>query len=239
MTHSSLNLTEESDRLVALTGVAARWQYVTGWTYLAGVWKETLLRDLCWRRSWSQTSKTLAERRPISWSWVSMHDKVAYEPIFGGFQVHALVVSARITPVKGHSAYGQIDTGEITIKAPLRRAFSKKPKATTESGYGGRLWISYEFAHWSEAQLYPDQFPADFDEIFCADTLSFEVGGEPNKLTTALALVKSSTSFHRISLFEMLRADNDRSIEDSSPELQLVSIAGSPTCGSLSTFRLS
>jgi hypothetical protein len=38
----------EGDKLIALSGVAQRVQRLTGWRYLAGVWDETLFRDLLW-----------------------------------------------------------------------------------------------------------------------------------------------------------------------------------------------
>ncbi|KAK4160523.1 heterokaryon incompatibility protein-domain-containing protein [Cladorrhinum sp. PSN259] len=47
--YSFLQLTEESDRLIALGGIARKIQEATGFTYLAGLWLEDLPRALYWR----------------------------------------------------------------------------------------------------------------------------------------------------------------------------------------------
>lgn len=48
ITYSSLNLSRISDKLPALSGIATRFAQVTGFQYLAGIWREGLPEALAW-----------------------------------------------------------------------------------------------------------------------------------------------------------------------------------------------
>lgn len=67
--YSLLDLTWESDRLVALGGVARKIQQATGFTYLAGLWLEDLPRSLLW--SGVGINRSLRPSLNPSWSWIS------------------------------------------------------------------------------------------------------------------------------------------------------------------------
>ncbi|KAF2670835.1 hypothetical protein BT63DRAFT_411923 [Microthyrium microscopicum] len=74
--YSGKDITHEQDRLPALSGIAQRFQVIRGSQYLAGLWKDNLIHDLCWH---------VAEygRRPQSylapsWSWCSVLGKVSH-----------------------------------------------------------------------------------------------------------------------------------------------------------------
>lgn len=72
-TYSSCDLTKESDRLIAISGVAKKFREVIGGRYLAGLWERGLHTDLMWR---SNASQGAAVRRSEffapSWSWASI-----------------------------------------------------------------------------------------------------------------------------------------------------------------------
>lgn len=76
---SALELTKDTDRLPALSGLAERMSPFLG-RYLAGLWQESLLRDLGWRvdKLLSGLQKSKEEGRGPSWSWVSAKAKVAF-----------------------------------------------------------------------------------------------------------------------------------------------------------------
>lgn len=75
--YSALNFTYDSDRLVALSGLAEQGvQSGKGGKYLAGLWEHKLAHQLCW-----QIVNT--HRRPDvclapSWSWLSVFGRVIY-----------------------------------------------------------------------------------------------------------------------------------------------------------------
>ncbi|KAI1119786.1 heterokaryon incompatibility protein-domain-containing protein [Nemania abortiva] len=84
--YMSSNLTKDSDRLIALSGIAKIFRELSGDTYVAGLWKKTIDLDLAWR---SYASRGIPARRSTSyapsWSWAS---------IVGG-QVRILSLSRR------------------------------------------------------------------------------------------------------------------------------------------------
>ena len=72
--YTRLNLTEEEDRLPALSGVAAVFQRKTNQTYYAGMWKEQMPQNLLW----SYFNKGDYSRSYIAptWSWASSRGAV-------------------------------------------------------------------------------------------------------------------------------------------------------------------
>lgn len=74
--YSELDLTIPTDRLLALSGLAERIQQRVGLSYIAGLWKESLVMDLLWLgvdRPYERPSIYVAP----SWSWASRARKVS------------------------------------------------------------------------------------------------------------------------------------------------------------------
>ncbi len=68
--YSIKSIIKEEDRLPALSGIAKRFQSVRDSRYLAGLWEDNLIKDLCWmvRVRGRRSRKYLAP----SWSWCSV-----------------------------------------------------------------------------------------------------------------------------------------------------------------------
>lgn len=69
----SSNLTKESDRLIAMSGIAKIFREVNSDQYLAGLWKDSIHYGFLWRtmasiRVWVQRNESYAP----SWSWASV-----------------------------------------------------------------------------------------------------------------------------------------------------------------------
>lgn len=76
--YSALDLTKDKDGLPALSGLAERMAPFLG-DYLAGLWRRSLLFDLCWRvDKLVYGPQTPVEYRGPSWSWVSTKATVAF-----------------------------------------------------------------------------------------------------------------------------------------------------------------
>ncbi|KAI1372427.1 heterokaryon incompatibility protein-domain-containing protein [Hypoxylon crocopeplum] len=73
--YSNRSFSHDSDRLVALAGIAIRAkQYCPGVRYLAGIWEDDLIRSLLWSTDRSQRQPSRRIDPPIapSWSWASV-----------------------------------------------------------------------------------------------------------------------------------------------------------------------
>ena len=70
--YCKLQITYETDRLVAIGGIASNFQQARGKeTYLAGLWSGSLLADLLWNPVVTAKSRRSHEYVAPSWSWAS------------------------------------------------------------------------------------------------------------------------------------------------------------------------
>ncbi|KAF5565568.1 tol [Fusarium napiforme] len=116
--YSRLNITYESDKTIALAGVAQRMQRTRpDDRYLAGIWEKYLPLDLLWM-VWPtpKAEKTRLARYP-SWSRASVSSQVMWEGNWSPLQ-SVVVQEVRYTP-NGPSHTGDCSTSSITLQAPL------------------------------------------------------------------------------------------------------------------------
>ncbi|KAM7206376.1 Heterokaryon incompatibility protein (HET) domain containing protein [Naviculisporaceae sp. PSN 640] len=76
--YSGLQLTYVSDRLAALAGMAAEIHHASGQEYVVGLWRDTLLVDMCWFANSSEPAPRRIPHRAPSWSWASVDGAVCY-----------------------------------------------------------------------------------------------------------------------------------------------------------------
>ena len=77
MEYSRRFLTKPGDKLPAISGLARKIHDMTGSGYIAGLWQENLLRDLCWkrdrlRRQWEPPWEQPSVDRSPTFSWASV-----------------------------------------------------------------------------------------------------------------------------------------------------------------------
>jgi len=118
--YSQRNLSFVADKLPALSGVASRLQQATGFHYLAGLWKETLLEDLLWTSwGWEEYDKPPLVLEAPSWSWASIHGGVAFQ----AETTEVLHIYPRILSVTCQSPpgnpFGKCGHGRIEITGPV------------------------------------------------------------------------------------------------------------------------
>jgi hypothetical protein len=75
-------LTNETDKLPALAGLAAAYGQATGKSYMAGLWRQSLLEDLLWEQgTWEDGNEVEpsvpARYRAPSWSWASLDGNIS------------------------------------------------------------------------------------------------------------------------------------------------------------------
>jgi hypothetical protein len=72
--YSRMELSYPLDLFPAISGIAKSVKEATGWTYVAGMWKETLITDLVWRTEKPQTAARCKDWRAPTFSWASVVD---------------------------------------------------------------------------------------------------------------------------------------------------------------------
>lgn len=98
--YSSRHVSKKTDWLVALAGLAQSYRKHTGWTYLAGIWKEELPFSLLWQPHHG-TLDTRAARRELtnqttpSWSWAHSIGPASY-----GYSGDMLLAKASVSGFK-------------------------------------------------------------------------------------------------------------------------------------------
>jgi hypothetical protein len=127
--YSQRGITRRSDLLPALSGLAARMQELHCAEYLAGLWRDRLLEDLCWTTQdskWNKAPCVRADETNVpSWSWVS----IAYPSIYpiinerGEFVPHCEVLRCTTNLTKSQwNRFGEVTSGELVLRGPLRKA---------------------------------------------------------------------------------------------------------------------
>ncbi|KAH7316985.1 heterokaryon incompatibility protein-domain-containing protein [Stachybotrys elegans] len=122
--YSSRLLTFAEDKLPALSGVAARVHSETKSDYVAGLWKDNLVVDLCWEVSEERGREVLAPTPTSyvapSWSWASVTQKVEtqVERTIQNLEPKVTVVEVSCE-VPGLNPFGRVSKGHIALRGPL------------------------------------------------------------------------------------------------------------------------
>lgn len=117
-------LTKPTDKLVALTAVVSRLQSEYDLTYLAGLWKDDLIRELLWYviRSGHAKDQTPTYQESFyapSWSWASVHAPMSWRPFRGngGMNVKMAHVLEAFTCPSTINPFGPVSDGYIKLSA--------------------------------------------------------------------------------------------------------------------------
>lgn len=141
--YSQRSLTFSSDRLVAISAIARAMQHQLGdsndspssYCYNAGLWRSTLLPELCWIVDWSLVSTATVppvskssepEGGPPSWSWGSTSHPVFFpftgallQERFTRLLVRLVHVETTPLPSFAQDPFGQVSGGVLTLKGRL------------------------------------------------------------------------------------------------------------------------
>jgi hypothetical protein len=144
------SLTYQTDRIVALAGIAQMAEKVTGLTYLVGLWKEQLPLDLLW---YSRESDGGGRRRPDAWraptwSWASTENPVGFFEVsdfIHHYEIENLAefISCELVPVQDRlAATGEVSNGSLIELRGFMLPMELKPGSNREEctvRKGGRI----------------------------------------------------------------------------------------------------
>ena len=133
--YSRLKLTNESDRLPALSGLAKRFSDVFHGSYLGGLWETDLPQALLWQACpslYGRVSRVALQNRIPTWSWASVQFR---DTDFGGFITydtatyfgfepdHRLSIIASSSLPSGLDPFGQVSGGMIELRGAFISTF--------------------------------------------------------------------------------------------------------------------
>lgn len=137
--YCSRKLTKDSDKLPALSGLARIVEEQTGDTYVAGLWRSTLLEGILWQAIGASRGRTSApsEYRAPSWSWASIDGPFGHIGLKKDIQYMdkeaaewrdiGTILDCHVEP-KGENPYGEVTSGWLTIRAPVERLTPSEEK---------------------------------------------------------------------------------------------------------------
>ncbi|KAL1937517.1 hypothetical protein VTO73DRAFT_13103 [Trametes versicolor] len=109
-----------SDKLVACGALAEAFHRVLRTDYLAGLWRDTLLRDLIWSRAIRGTERPAVYRAP-SWSWAAVDGEIIIHRIHHDMEAVAVaeVVRCAVTFKDPGLLFGEVTGGSLVLRAVL------------------------------------------------------------------------------------------------------------------------
>ena len=120
--YSKRELTVPSDRLPAISGIAAKIKDATRSSYIAGLWKENLVSDLLWSSSPnSSPAYALDSYRAPSFSWASLNTAVSYympDPEERETFTPTITLIASSIGLKGLNPLGTVFDASLKIRGP-------------------------------------------------------------------------------------------------------------------------
>jgi hypothetical protein len=123
-------LTQGSDKLPALSGLASIFKRNTIYTYLVGLWEEDFVSGLLWfapiRQGQRNEERSTQPYRGPSWSWVSSDLRIQYKTLTSQNDDYTAtdikLLGSSIQHV-GQNPMGEIASARITVQAYFQKLF--------------------------------------------------------------------------------------------------------------------
>lgn len=137
LNYARTELSKDSDKLVALSGLAKSFKDVIEDQYLAGLWRRTLVYDLLWRAIDNRSTSRPLEYRSPSWSWANLdfapHGINMQEAPEYSFESHQVadIINVHVESVDEDTT-GQVKTAFLKVRGILL-PFPKKVQGNTRS----------------------------------------------------------------------------------------------------------
>lgn len=140
--YTRCGLTQQRDKLVALSGIVHRLEEVLGDECLAGLWRGEMPACLAWYADWGEVDRSKDERQvqpeawfAPSWSWASRNIPIEYPQYNDETVRHATVVTA----VVKSQTNGLPLSGQMRIMGPLVELSEMKKSGEVGNEVHGEL----------------------------------------------------------------------------------------------------
>lgn len=168
--YSKGRLTKESDRMIALYGVAQSMEKVLDDEYVSGHWKKHLLNQLLWMTYPKLKKWRPRDYRAPSWSWASVIGKVSFRDILEAEHRDKMaeIVDVAVSTTPGKE--GQITGGHLTMRSRVLRG-DWELNATSRNASARRASYSESARHAVEASA--DVWYSDWADDQESDNFTF------------------------------------------------------------------
>ena len=197
--YTCASLTFESDKLVAISGLAAEIQDIVRVEYFAGIWNREIPLQLLWKtfpNGWGHRHEGYIAP---TWSWASVSGGCEVEPYHHGYEYKVDIVDISVTP-HGSSLLGQVKDGYLRIRGRLFQANIGPPLKNTKFPVpylliDGTLSTDQSFkASDEKIELFSDVFLAeDGTEISGLKLILLPILEIENNMELGLVLEKEDT----------------------------------------------
>jgi Heterokaryon incompatibility protein (HET) len=117
---ASRKLSFEEDKLPAVAGLAVEFSNLSGDSFLAGLWRSQLPRELLWSTYPELNLMKPSTYRAPSWSWASVDNDITFDRMPpSDATCLAKIIECSVTPKSSLSPFGEIKSGTLEIEAPL------------------------------------------------------------------------------------------------------------------------
>ncbi|OCK76130.1 HET-domain-containing protein [Lepidopterella palustris CBS 459.81] len=125
--YSDRALSNLSDKLPAISGIASHFQEQKGHNYIVGMWRETLAVDIVWSSwGWVELNNPPQMLQAPSWSWASIHGGVAFAMETINQTTTPITVHCTILGFLGDTPetnrFGEVRYGMLEVSGPLQEA---------------------------------------------------------------------------------------------------------------------
>jgi hypothetical protein len=188
--YSRGNLTRETDKLIALSGLASRVQLYTGWNYLAGLWEQNLLQQLLWYNvarypnGRGRGRERLPGKRPLeycapTWSWASINGDISWHHPKVKYKWLATVINVQVDLVDPEYPFSQVSGGTLRLRGPVQIAYVFKEDNPAGSNSSWIAGTKFRLPSGGNLTIYQDTTcPCQVPCKVCKDGIAFFTLGE-------------------------------------------------------------
>jgi hypothetical protein len=162
--YSLRKLTKQSDKVPAISGIAAIVSDKISSSYVAGLWKDTLLFDLQWKtfplipKEEHRLLRTSRTYLAPTFSWVSTNSQTEYEhggrifwPTLDDVVADTVTINVQIT-LKGINPFGEVIDGFLILEGPLVAATLSNLESPAMQDFE-RFWYNVKHGSKTERML--------------------------------------------------------------------------------------
>ena len=218
--YSTRALSQASDRLPAISGIAHERHRLRGGHYVAGLWEEDLPQALCWSKEYAkgQCLKSVGYRAP-SWSWAAIDGAIVPKNLYDCV-VEADIIHVSTKP-KELDPMGAVLEGHLVVCGVVR--CGSLSTLQERSSYNRNGSIDKYYFHLSTSAR---DAAKDYIYSFIPDTSDFSVPNGPlwflnitPQIGLALIPVSShlpggTSTFERVGLIEIKIDEGNGAIRD-------------------------